>query len=128
MTANRLATRALVGAAVLCLAAGAASASGAHPASSAPIDAEAARLQQTWGHDVVRGATLVNGSTALLVATADQALLHAASPRRWLGTRFDVVLLNVADEGPMAGLSEDACGSMKPMLEMASAAASPTAH
>ena len=105
-----------MGSAVLTLAAGAASASSAHPGSLAPSSAaaEAVRLQQTWGAHVVVDATVVDGS-ALLVSTRDRALLHADSPARWLHTSMSVTLLNVTDLGPNAGLSEPACGSEGPM-------------
>ncbi len=111
MTVTGIATRALVGGAVLCLAAGAASASDARtPATPAPVGVVAAGLQGSWGPHVIRDAMVVEGSDTILVATADTALLHAASPQRFLGTPYPVVLFNVATARPKAAMFEDSCG------------------
>lgn len=124
MNLTWLATRALVGGAVLCLAAGAASASGPREGAASAVRAEAARLQQAWGPDVVRNATVAEGSATLLVATTDSALLHASSAQQWLHARFPVTLLNVKDLGPNAGLSEPSCGAAAPMAGSGSGASS----
>lgn len=124
MNPTWLATRALVGGAVLCLAAGAATASGPHGSATSAVGAEATRLQQAWGADVVRDATVVDGSTTVMVATTNSALLGASSPQRWLHSRFPVTLLNVKDLGPNAGLSEPSCGAAAPMAGSGSGAAS----
>src|SRR6478752_5702708 len=80
---RKLATKVLVGAGVLCLASGAASASSSQ--SRSPASLEIQRLQETWGTNVVRTAEVIPGSHTLLVGTRDQSLLRSEAPKAWLG-------------------------------------------
>lgn len=108
---SRIATKVLVGAAVLCLGAGAAHASGGAVDGAAARAAEIARLQHAWGTDVVRGGLPVDGSKAILVGTRDLALLHSSSPQRWLGSRYPVVVIYAPAPGSVRPSSEDECGT-----------------
>lgn len=103
-------TKVLVGAAVLCLGAGAAHASGPVDGAAARA-AEIARLQHAWGTDVVRSGLPVEGSGAILVGTRDMALLHSSSPQRWLGSRYPVVVIYAPAPGSVRPFSEDECGT-----------------
>lgn len=98
-------TTLLIGAAVLALASGASNASaGAVSARSLEI----ARLQQTWGTRVVSDAAALQGTQAILVGTRSRLLLRSASPQRWLGARFPVIVMYAGS----SRIAEDECGSM----------------
>ena len=113
----KLATRVLVGAGVLCLATGAASAS--NPDARSPISAEIQRLQETWGTNVVRTAQVIPGSHTLLVGTRDQSLLRSAAPKRWLGAKYQIVVIFVRPPGSTHTTIDNKCASTTdiPMME-----------
>lgn len=107
----RIATKVLVGAAVLALGSGAAHATGGAVDGATPRAAEIARLQHAWGTDVVRSGLPIDGSQAILVGTRDVALLHSSSPQRWLGSRYPVVVIFAPAPGSVRPFSEDECGT-----------------
>lgn len=114
-TYARLGLKALVGAGVLALASGAATASSAQGSPASEI----ARLQSAWGTDVVRSAQVIPGSQVLLVGTRDQSLLRSATPRRWLGATYPVVVMFVRPPGSTHTTIENKCASSTdiPMME-----------
>ncbi len=114
-TYARLGLKALVGAGVLALASGAATASSAQGSPAAEI----ARLQSAWGTHVVRSAQVIPGSQVLLVGTRDQSLLRSATPRRWLGAEYPVVVMFVRPPGSTHTTIENKCASTTdiPMME-----------
>ncbi|MDQ1484068.1 MAG: hypothetical protein QOF35_2144 [Actinomycetota bacterium] len=105
----KLATKVLVGAGVLCLASGAASAS-TTPAGS-PFSSEIQRLQGLWGTNVVRTAQVIPGSQTLIVGTRDRALLRSAAPKRWLGSKYQVVVTFVRPPGSSHTTIDNKCDS-----------------
>ncbi len=113
----KLATKILVGAGVLCLASGAASASTTQ--ASSPISSEIQSLQATWGPNVVRSAEVMPGSRVILVGTRNQSLLRSAAPKTWLGTKYQVVVTFVRPPGSSHTMIGDQCASTTdvPMME-----------
>ena len=113
----KLATKVLVGAGVLCLASGAASASSSQ--SRSPASLEIQRLQETWGTNVVRTAEVIPGSHTLLVGTRDQSLLRSPAPRKWLGSKFQIVVIFVRPPGSSHTTIDNKCASTTeiPMME-----------
>jgi hypothetical protein len=112
-----LATKVLVGAGVLCLASGAASASSSD--SRSPASLEIQRLQETWGTDVVRTAEQLPGSRTLIIGTRDQSLLRSATPRKWLGAKYPIVVTFVRPPGSSHTTIDNKCASTTeiPMME-----------
>jgi hypothetical protein len=113
----KLATKVLVGAAVLCLASGAASASSSQSAS--PVGAEMQRLQASWGTDVVRTAEVIPGSHVILVGTRNQSLLRSAAPKQWLGAKYPIVVMFVLLPGSSHTTIDNKCAATTeiPMME-----------
>ncbi len=112
----RLATKVFAGAAVLGLASGAAAASSVQASSPA---GEIARLQSTWGASVVRTAEVIPGSRVILVGTRDQSLLRSATPTKWLGSKYQVVVMFIRPPGSSHTTIENKCASATdiPMME-----------
>ena len=113
----KLATMVVTGAAVLCLAGGAATASGA--GSTTPVSAEMARLQATWGPHVIRTVQQISGSHAMLVGTRDLALLRSANPQQRLGSKYPVVVMFIRPPGSTHTTIDNRCASTTdiPMME-----------
>ena len=113
----KLLIKVLVGAGVLCLASGAASASSSQARS--PVSQEIQRLQETWGTNVVRTAQVIPGSRTILVGTRDQSLLRSATPKKWLGARYQVVVIFVRPPGSSHTTIDNKCASTTeiPMME-----------
>lgn len=101
-TLGSLAAKALVGAAVLCVAGGAAVAAGAStgsaaaimssPSANAPYTAEIHRLQVTFGPSVIKTAVVQPESNTIAITTKNKSLLYSAMPEKWLGTSYAVVV------------------------------------
>ena len=93
----KLATKVLVGAGVLCLASGAASASTTE--SRSPISSEIQRLQATWGTERRPDRQGHPGLSHDHRGTRDQSLLRTATPKKWLGAKYQIVVTFVRPPG-----------------------------
>lgn len=101
-TLTSLAGKALMGVAVLGVASGAAvvvagSSGGAaaimsSPGASAPYTAEIYRLQGAFGPSVIKSAAVQPGSNTIAITTKSMSLLYSATPEKWLGTSYQVVV------------------------------------
>lgn len=110
-----LVVKGAIGAGVLFLATGAASAA----STTSSVDVLRTQLQARWGTDVVRSVDAIPNSNAVLVGTRDQSLLRSANPQRWLGAGTTVVVMFVRPPGSTHTTIDNKCASTTeiPMME-----------